>query len=166
LVSKVSAPIAERSSSAFLDLYPSYATTRALDELRAAEYPALNAHVYLDYTAANVYAQSQLDRHRTLLCEHLFGNPHSTNPASSRSAQFVERARRAVLAFFRASPDEWEVVFTANGQVKALRVVRGLGHGLDEAALRAAEQIKFKPAQREGHAVDSMAVLHVIFQMA
>ncbi len=59
-----------------------------------------------------------------------------------------------------------EVIFTASGQVHALRVVRGLGHGLDEAALRAAEQIKFKPAQREGHAVDSTAVLHVVFEIA
>jgi TonB family protein len=59
-----------------------------------------------------------------------------------------------------------EVVFTAAGQVHALRVVRGLGHGLDEAALRAAEQIRFKPAQRDGHAVDSTAVLHVVFQIA
>jgi TonB family protein len=59
-----------------------------------------------------------------------------------------------------------EVVFSAAGEVHAVRVVRGLGHGLDEAALRAAEQIKFKPAQREGHAVDSTAVLHVVFQIA
>ena len=59
-----------------------------------------------------------------------------------------------------------EVVFAADGRVHAVRVVRGLGHGLDEAALRAAEQIKFKPAQREGHAVDSTAVLHVIFEVA
>lgn len=59
-----------------------------------------------------------------------------------------------------------EVVFTAAGQVHALRVVRGLGHGLDENALRAAEQIRFKPAQRGGHAVDSTAVLHVVFQIA
>jgi len=59
-----------------------------------------------------------------------------------------------------------EVMFTAAGQVHAVRVVRGLGHGLDEAALRAAEQIHFKPAQRDGHAVDSTAVLHVVFQIA
>ena len=59
-----------------------------------------------------------------------------------------------------------EVVFTADGRVHALRVVRGLGHGLDESALRAAEAIKFKPAQREGRAVDSTAVLHVIFELA
>ena len=59
-----------------------------------------------------------------------------------------------------------EVVFTSSGQVRAIRVVKGLGHGLDEAALRAAEQIRFKPAQRDGRAVDSTAILHVVFQIA
>jgi TonB family protein len=59
-----------------------------------------------------------------------------------------------------------EVLFTADGQVRPLRVIRGLGHGLDEAAQRAAAQIRFKPAQRDGRAVDSTAVLHVIFQIA
>jgi len=115
-------PLAARSSSAFLETYPSYATTRALDDLRAAEYPALNAHTYLDYTAANVYALSQLDRHHAVLRQNLCGNPHSTNPASLKSAEFVERARRAVLAFFKASPDQWEVVFTANAS-HALKLI-------------------------------------------
>lgn len=38
---------------------------------------------------------------------------------------------------------ELEVVFTATGKVQVVRVIRGLGHGLDEAAMRAAEQIRF-----------------------
>jgi len=59
-----------------------------------------------------------------------------------------------------------EVLFTATGKVQVLRVVDGLGHGLDEAAMRAAEQIRFKPAQREGQAVDSTAMLRIIFQLA
>ena len=115
-------PIVERSSSAFLDAYPSYATTHALDELRATDYPALGGHTYLDFTAANVYALSQLDRHHTILREHLLGNPHSTNPSSSKSGEFAERARRAVLAFFNASPADWEVVFTSNAS-QALKVI-------------------------------------------
>ena len=115
-------PIAERSSSAFLDTYPSYATTQAIDDLRAAEYPALAGHTYLDFTAANLYAVSQLDRHAAILRSHLFGNPHSTNPSSACSGGFVERARRAVLAFFNASPADWEVVFTSNA-TQALKLV-------------------------------------------
>src|SRR5216683_6529974 len=47
-----------------------------------------------------------------------------------------------------------EMVFLANGTVQVNRVVSGLGHGLDEAATRAAKQIKFKPARREGQPVD------------
>ena len=59
-----------------------------------------------------------------------------------------------------------EVVFQATGQVKTVRVLKGLGHGLDEAALRAAEQIRFKPALEEGHAVDFPAIAHIVFQLA
>jgi len=59
-----------------------------------------------------------------------------------------------------------EVIFEASGQVRVLRVVRGLGHGLDEAAVHAAEKIRFKPALRDGQPADSTAVLHIIFQLA
>jgi TonB family protein len=59
-----------------------------------------------------------------------------------------------------------EVVLQASGHVRVLRVVRGLGHGLDESAIRAAEHISFKPALRDGQPADSTAVLHIIFQLA
>ncbi len=59
-----------------------------------------------------------------------------------------------------------EVVFGAAGKVRVVRVVRGLGHGLDESAIRAAEQIRYKPATRGGSPVDFTATLHIVFQMA
>jgi TonB family protein len=59
-----------------------------------------------------------------------------------------------------------EVVFTVSGEVRVLRVVRGLGYGLDEAAIAAARQIRYKPAMEERRPVDERAVLHVVFQMA
>lgn len=59
-----------------------------------------------------------------------------------------------------------EVVLEASGKVRVLRVVRGLGHGLDESAVRAAQQISFRPALRDGQPADSTAVLHIIFQLA
>lgn len=59
-----------------------------------------------------------------------------------------------------------EVLFSASGEARVSRVVRGLGHGLDESARRAAERIRFKPAKREGQPVDSAAVIHVVFQLA
>jgi len=58
-----------------------------------------------------------------------------------------------------------EVSFEAGGKVHVMRVVSGLGHGLDEAAVHAAEQIHFKPATRDGQPSDSVAKLHIIFQL-
>ncbi len=59
-----------------------------------------------------------------------------------------------------------QVMFTATGQVKVLRVLHGLGHGLDEAATQAAERIRFSPAQQEGRPIDSTATLHIVFQLS
>ena len=59
-----------------------------------------------------------------------------------------------------------EVSFAATGTLHVNRVVRGLGHGLDEAAIAAANKMRFKPALRNGQPVDSTAVVHVVFQMA
>jgi TonB family protein len=59
-----------------------------------------------------------------------------------------------------------EVVLEATGKIHVVRVVRGLGHGLDESAVRAAEQIRFRPAMKDGQPSDSTAVLHIIFQLA
>jgi TonB family protein len=59
-----------------------------------------------------------------------------------------------------------EVVFLASGQVKVLRVTNGLGHGLDEAAVRAAQQIRFKPALQEGKPIDFPATVRIQFELA
>lgn len=59
-----------------------------------------------------------------------------------------------------------EVLFQANGQLHVNRVVRGLGHGLDEAAVTAATRMRFKPAIDHGQSVDSTAIVHVLFQLA
>jgi TonB family protein len=59
-----------------------------------------------------------------------------------------------------------ELEFTAAGDVRVLRVVRGLGHGLDEAAQRAAVRMRFKPAQSDGRPVDSRATVHITFRLS
>jgi TonB family protein len=58
------------------------------------------------------------------------------------------------------------VVFRASGQIQILGVSQGLGHGLDEAATRAAQQIQFKPARRNGQPTDATATLQIVFQLA
>lgn len=59
-----------------------------------------------------------------------------------------------------------EVVFEASGKLQIVRVVRGLGHGLDDSAIEAARRIRFRPAQSGGRAIDSTAVIHIVFQLA
>ena len=110
--------------TSFSNAYPQYSTTRALDDLRAREYPLLDrfSHVYLDYTAGNLVPLSLIDRHTALLRDHLLGNPHSTNPASTLATTYVEQARLSVLAFFNADPDEYVAIFTANA-THALKLV-------------------------------------------
>jgi TonB family protein len=61
---------------------------------------------------------------------------------------------------------ELDVEFTATGRVHVLRVLQGLGYGLDEAAVTAAEHIQFSPARRDGQPVDSHGRLRIIFRLS
>ena len=78
------------------------------------------------------------------------------NPAYTEEARSMKLEGEVLL----------EVSFSANGTLHVNRVVRGLGHGLDEAAVAAANKIRFKPALRGGQPVDSTAIVHVTFQLA
>lgn len=58
-----------------------------------------------------------------------------------------------------------EVVFLSTGSVRVVRVLHGLGHGLDEAAQQAALQVRFKPATRGGVPVDTDATIDITFEL-
>jgi TonB family protein len=81
---------------------------------------------------------------------------YKPNPAYSDEARSLKLEGEVLL----------EVEFSANGQLHVNRVVRGLGHGLDETAVAAANKMRFKPAMRNGQAIDSTAIVHVVFQLA
>ena len=53
-----------------------------------------------------------------------------------------------------------------SGQVVVQGVLRGLGHGLDEEARRVAQQIRFRPATRDGRPVDLTTNITITFQLA
>lgn len=104
--------------------FPAYGSTQLLDELRASEYSRLDrhGHVYLDYTGGGLYSDAQLKEHYDLLRDHVYGNPHSTNPTSKAMTCLVESARQAVLGFFNADPEEYVCIFTQNAS-GALKLV-------------------------------------------
>lgn len=101
---------------AFLEKYPTYKNTAAIDEVRAKDYKRLDdaEHVYFDYTGSGIYAQSQIEKHQKMLRENVFGNPHSSNPTSLAATKLVEGAREYILKFFNADPDEYLAIFTPN----------------------------------------------------
>ena len=117
-------PESNTAFKTFLNSYPTYASTRALDDLRRTEYGRLDRgeHIYLDYTGGGLYADSQVRKHEQLLYGNVFGNPHSTNPTSLVSTEQVEHTRKTILEFFNADPDEYLVIFTANAS-GALKLV-------------------------------------------
>jgi TonB family protein len=58
-----------------------------------------------------------------------------------------------------------ELVVSAAGVVEDVRVARGAGHGLDDAAVRAARLFRFSPAVKEGRAVRVRMTWSVEFRL-
>jgi protein TonB len=58
-----------------------------------------------------------------------------------------------------------EIVVRSDGRVGAVRVVQGLGAGLDERAVAAVRQWRFSPARRFGTPVDVLVEVAVEFRL-
>jgi TonB family protein len=58
------------------------------------------------------------------------------------------------------------VVFAASGELRIVGVSAGLGYGLDEAAIAAAQKIRFRPARENGRPVDEPAIVTIEFKLA
>jgi TonB family protein len=57
------------------------------------------------------------------------------------------------------------VLVDETGEVKQVRVVRGLPDGLTEKAVEAAYKAKFKPAMKDGKAVAHYVALNIEFNL-
>jgi TonB family protein len=96
--------------------------------------------------------------------------PKPAEPVNEKPVEILAKPRPDYTDEARKMRIEGEVLlrvlFAASGSARVLEVTRGLGYGLNENAVRAAEQIRFKPAQRAGQSVDSTAIVHIVFQLA
>jgi TonB family protein len=110
-----------------------------------------------------------------------FGVPSAAPPAArrlspaspahfDRGVEIVSKPRPQYTDEARHLRVEGEVVlavlFNSDGRVHVKRILRGLGHGLDERAVEAALQISFLPARHDGKAVDVVATVRIQFQLA
>ena len=95
----------------------------SLAHTRKKEYPALQATTYLDHAGTTPPPQSSINAFAKDLNSNLFGNPHSASPASKLSTERVERVRRQMLAFFKADPEHFDLVFVANATAAVKLVI-------------------------------------------
>lgn len=84
--------------------------------------------------------------------------------------EILQKPRPAYSQEARSLQLEGEVnldaVFSSSGRVLVKRVLHGLGHGLDENAIQAANAIQFHPASVNGTPIDVAAVIKITFQLA
>jgi TonB family protein len=74
-------------------------------------------------------------------------------------ASYTDEARRREIEGVVTVQAEFDI----NGGFKILRVVKGLGYGLDESALAALKNWRFNPAYRNGARVSVIALIDVMF---
>ena len=70
--------------------------------------------IYLDHAGSTLHSKSLMERFMTDMMSNLYGNPHSASPSSQMSTNRIEDIRLKVLHFFRADPEDFDVVFVAN----------------------------------------------------
>ena len=92
---------------------------------------------------------------------HIGGSVHPPIVLYSANPEFSEQARREKFS------GEVQVYLWVdeNGDPKHVRVVRGVGKGLDEKAVEAVRQYKFRPATLNGKAVTVDLYIDVNFQI-
>lgn len=97
------------------------------------------------------------------------GKQHDQKPQELQPVEILFKPRPAYTPEALRQKVEGEVlldvVFTASGSLHVNRVVKGLGYGLDDMALAAAQRIRFRPARRDGQPYDCAALVHMVFEL-
>ncbi|WP_269456817.1 TonB family protein [Terriglobus roseus] len=103
-----------------------------------------------------------------------------TPPAIPQTQVSTTPAKSAPKVIFKPKPEYTEearslhlegtvyikIHVSASGAVSVLGVQSGLGHGLDQAAVRAVQGMRFQPAMANGQPTDWDGVVNINFQLA
>ncbi|KAF3006047.1 hypothetical protein E8E13_010860 [Curvularia kusanoi] len=87
---------------------------KAIEQLRAKEYPMLQGTTYLDHAGTTLYPKSLIERFSADMISNLYGNPHSASNASQLTTRRIDDVRLRLLELFKADPQEFDVIFVAN----------------------------------------------------
>jgi TonB family protein len=82
-------------------------------------------------------------------------------PLNTVEAQYTDEARKARINGVCTVT----LIVDTNGFPQNPRVVKSLGHGLDEKALEAVKHYRFKPAMKDGHPFPAMISVDVNFRL-
>ncbi|CAN7098649.1 unnamed protein product [Brassica rapa subsp. narinosa] len=94
-----------------------------INEIRETEFKRLDQGVvYLDHAGSTLYSELQMENIFKDFTSSVYGNPHSQSDISSATSEIIADARRQVLEYFNASPEDYSCVFTS-GATAALKIV-------------------------------------------
>jgi TonB family protein len=82
-------------------------------------------------------------------------------PLNSPQPRYTEEARKAKIQGTVTA----RVLVGADGSVKSVKILRGLSYGLDEQAIQAAYQIRFRPAMKGGQPVSFWQAVTIDFNL-
>lgn len=89
------------------------------------------------------------------------GGISAPKPIATPDPEYTDEARRAKI---QGTCILWLIV-GADGHPRDIRVVRGLGYGLDAKALETVKQWRFEPAQKAGTPVNVQVSVEVVFRL-
>jgi protein TonB len=89
------------------------------------------------------------------------GGISAPQPINTPDPEYTEEARRAKI---QGTCILWLIV-DAEGRPRDIRVVRGLGYGLDAKALESVKQWRFEPAKKDGQPVNVQVSVEVGFRL-
>jgi TonB family protein len=82
-------------------------------------------------------------------------------PLNAPQPRYTEEARKNKIQGVVIA----KVLVGADGSVKQVRITRGLPDGLNEKAIQAAQQMRFRPAMKGGQPVPFWQTLQVTFKI-
>lgn len=120
---------------------------RHVEAFRKDEYPMLKGNraalvfcrseinigldaIYLDHAGTTLYSKSLMENFMADMMSNLYGNPHAASPSSQLSSNRIEDVRLKTLQFFKADPENFDVVFVANATA-GIKLVMDAFQGTD-----------------------------------